>query len=52
MTGVYENENGKHADIKAALATKMQACVNVQRVLTPMRELCAAQIASMVVSSI
>ena len=51
-TAMWENANGKHADIKAATAAKMQACPNVQRVLAPMRELCAAQIANCIVSSL
>ena len=52
VTGMYENAGGKHADIKEATAAKMQACPNVQRVLAPMRELCAAQIAALPVCSI
>ncbi len=52
VTSHYENAGGKHADIKAATAAKVQSCANVMRVLAPMRELCAAQIAAVVVSSI
>ena len=52
VTSHYENAGGKHADIKAATAAKLQSCANVMRVVAPMRELCAAQIAALVVSSI
>ena len=52
VTSHYENANGKHAEIKEAAAAKVQACPNVQRVLAPMREMCAATISALEASSI
>ena len=52
VTSVYENANGKHADVREAALAKIYACPNVLRVVAPMTELCAAQIANCVVSSI
>ena len=47
MTGIVKNPNGIHADIKEALTAKLANCPNIQRVVTPMEELCAASIASL-----
>ena len=52
VTSMYENAHGKHADIKAAAAAKVQNSANVMRVLAPMRELCAATIAAIPASSV
>ncbi len=47
MTSVYENPNLKHAAMKEGFAAKMAACPNVNRMMAPMKELCAAQIAAL-----
>ena len=52
VTSVYENPNGKHAAIKEATLGFLAAATNVQRVLAPMRELCAATIAATEPSSV
>jgi len=52
VTSHYENPNGKHAKIRDAGAAIMSECSNVVRVMAPMKELCAAQIANMEASSI
>ena len=52
ITGHYDNEHGKHAAIKEATRAKLSSCENVVRVLAPMRELCAAQIAALEPSSL
>ncbi len=52
MTSVYENPNLKHAAMKEQLTAKMAACPNVNRVMAPMKELCAAQIAALAPSFI
>ena len=52
VTSVYENPNGKHAAIKEATAGFLAAATNVQRVIAPLRELCAATIAATEPSSV
>jgi glutathione S-transferase len=52
ITSAYENPNGKHALIREGAAAKLAGCPHVQRVLTPMRELCAATIAALSASSL
>lgn len=52
VTSMYENPNGKHAAIKEATLGLLAAATNVQRVLAPMRELCAATIAATEPSSV
>ena len=52
MTSVYENPNLKHAAMKEAFTAKLAACPNVNRVMAPMKELCAAQIAALAPSPI
>ena len=47
ITSHYENPNGKHAAIREATAAMMSEFSNVARVMAPMRELCAAQIANL-----
>jgi len=46
-TGQLDNAHAKHADIHAAVSAKLHSSANVQRVLQPVRELCAAQIAAL-----
>ena len=52
ITSLFENPNGKHAAIREAGAAIIAECSNVARVMTPMRELCAAQIANLEASPI
>ena len=47
VTSIYENANVKHAAIRDGAAAALQASSNVQRVLAPVKELCAATIAAM-----
>ena len=46
-TSIYSNPNAKHADIREATAAMLAECTNFTRVVAPMRELCAAQIAAL-----
>ena len=47
VCGHYENPNGKHAAIREATATMVAEFTNVARVLAPIREMCADQIANL-----
>ena len=47
ITGQIENPHSKHADIREATIAKLAQCEHVVRVVQPMRDLCAAQIASL-----
>ena len=46
VTSSYDNPNLKHARIIEALGQQLAAASNVQRVMAPMKELCAAGIAA------
>ena len=52
ITSHYENAHCKHPSITEAASKKVSESPNVSRVLQPMRELCADQIANMPESSI
>ena len=47
VTGQLDNAGSKHAAIREATAAKLQSSENVLRVVAPMRELCADQIAAL-----
>ena len=50
VTGIFENPNLKSAAIREAVAAKFATCANYQRVMAPMKELCASSIANIVQS--
>mmetsp|Transcript_17022 Transcript_17022/g.22920 ORF Transcript_17022/g.22920 Transcript_17022/m.22920 type:complete len:212 (+) Transcript_17022:29-664(+) len=52
ITSHYENASGKHEAIRNATREMVEQCTNIARVMAPMRELCAAQIASVPAGSI
>ena len=52
VTAFVENPNMKQPSIREALTGKLAECANLQRILTPMRELCATSITNLRASSV
>ena len=52
VTGQLDNAGSKHAAIREATSAKLQSSENVLRVVAPLRELCADQIAALPVCPI